>query len=398
MADAAKLHVRENKFKVGAHVSVSRQYFIEDASDSDARFYGHVVRVLSNDDVRVKWVIDGTQSVVDPKELRVETQDIVDIETFKPAPHVDFGVDDENKESKIKVKIEGRKSSRKRNNICYAEEEDTEGECSNTQKPKEEGEDLKRTKKKKIEEKLVTVRESKRNVNTNNINNINANNINENICVNDVLDALEMNNNWLGADLFLTPPEGNGSDEDSGDDEEVPQFHQLSKKQLLASCELQVVTYDEDDVRVISSKKELSHLDKDCNSSSETDDSFTSNVWEKIKENEKQIHLREKVNSFVPPRNRVIDDMDCNDHNWSHIRLFELFFDDELLDQIVYMTNTYAVEQSAVGWNSIDNSTLRAFIGILILSGYNQLPSYKMYWEEASDVQQPLVRDALPRN
>ena len=109
MADAAKLHVRENKFNVGAHVSVSRQYFIEDASDSDARFYGNVVRVLSNDDARVKWVIDGTQSVVDPKELRVETQDIVDIETFKPAPHVDFGVDDENKESKIKLRSKEEK-------------------------------------------------------------------------------------------------------------------------------------------------------------------------------------------------------------------------------------------------------------------------------------------------
>ena len=57
--------------------------------------------------------------------MRVETQDTVDIETFKPASHVDFGVDDGNKGSKIKVKIEGRKSSRKRNNICYAEEEDT---------------------------------------------------------------------------------------------------------------------------------------------------------------------------------------------------------------------------------------------------------------------------------
>ena len=118
----------------------------------------------------------------------------------------------------------------------------------------------------------------------------------------------------------------------------------------------------------------------------------------KIKENEKQIHLGEKVYSFVPPRNRVIDDMDCNDHNWSHITLFELFFDDELLDQIVYVTNTYAVEQSAVSWNSIDNSTLGAFMGILIFSGYNKLTSCKMYWEEAPDVQQPLVRDAMPRN
>ena len=86
----------------------------------------------------------------------------------------------------------------------------------------------------------------------------------------------------------------------------------------------------------------------------------------------------EKVNSFVPPRNGVIDDMDCNDHNWYQV-VWTFFFDGELLDQIVYMTNSYAVEQSAVGWNSTDNSTLCAFIGILILSGYNQLPSYKMY-------------------
>ena len=42
MADAAKLHVCENKFKVGAYVLVSRQYFIEDASDFDACFYGHM--------------------------------------------------------------------------------------------------------------------------------------------------------------------------------------------------------------------------------------------------------------------------------------------------------------------------------------------------------------------
>ena len=84
MADAAKLHVRENKFKFGTCVSVSRQYFVEDASNSDPRFYGHVVRVLNNDDIRVKWIIDGTNSVVDPKDLRIETQEIVAAEISKP--------------------------------------------------------------------------------------------------------------------------------------------------------------------------------------------------------------------------------------------------------------------------------------------------------------------------
>ena len=59
MADAAKLHVRDSKF--GAHVSVSKNYFIEDAAP-DTRYYGHVVRILSNDDIRVKWVISITHS------------------------------------------------------------------------------------------------------------------------------------------------------------------------------------------------------------------------------------------------------------------------------------------------------------------------------------------------
>ena len=72
------------------------------------------------------------------------------------------------------------------------------------------------------------------------------------IIINDVLDALVSNKKWLGADLFLTPPDGNGSDEDSGDENEVPEFHHLSKKQLLASCEVQVVRCDEDEVRVIT--------------------------------------------------------------------------------------------------------------------------------------------------
>ena len=130
----------------------------------------------------------------------------------------------------------------------------------------------------------------------------------------------------------------------------------------------------------------------------ETDDSDTNSIWEKIKENEIQMNLHEKFSAFVPPRNSVIDTMDLEDHNWTHVRLFELIFDDELLDSIAEMTNKYAIEQSAVGWTNVDKIILRAFFAILILSGYNQLPSYKMYWEEASDVQNLLVHDAMPRN
>ena len=62
------------------------------------------------------------------------------------------------------------------------------------------------------------------------------------------------------------------------------------------------------------------------------------------------------------------------------------------------MSNAYAIETNAVGWVPIDRSDIHCFLGILMLSGYVQLPSYKMFWEEASDVQQQLVELVMPPN
>ena len=39
-----------------------------------------------------------------------------------------------------------------------------------------------------------------------------------------------------------------------------------------------------------------------------------------------------------------------------------------------------------------------AFSEFLMFSGYDKLPSQKMFWEQASDVQQKLVRAAMPQN
>ena len=69
-----------------------------------------------------------------------------------------------------------------------------------------------------------------------------------------------------------------------------------------------------------------------------------------------------------------------------------------MLDFICLMTNNYAIEKSANNWVPLTPAELRCFIAILLLSGYVQLPSYKMYWEKAFNVQHKLVRDAMSRN
>ena len=73
-------------------------------------------------------------------------------------------------------------------------------------------------------------------------------------------------------------------------------------------------------------------------------------------------------------------------------------FDNELIDFIIQITNAYAIEANAVGWVPIDINDICCFLIILMLSGYVQLPSYKMFWEETSDVQQQLARSAMPQN
>ena len=50
------------------------------------------------------------------------------------------------------------------------------------------------------------------------------------------------------------------------------------------------------------------------------------------------------------------------------------------------MTNAYAIETNAGGWVPIGRSDIRCFLGILMLSGYVQLASNNMFWEEASVV------------
>ena len=63
----------------------------------------------------------------------------------------------------------------------------------------------------------------------------------------------------------------------------------------------------------------------------------------------------------------------------SPIDLFELFFDDDVVGYICQQTNKYAMEKGAERWDEVGVYELRSFIGILLLSGYNKLPSRKMY-------------------
>ena len=85
------------------------------------------------------------------------------------------------------------------------------------------------------------------------------------------------------------------------------------------------------------------------------------------------------IEIFLPLRNLEFDRLDRENLNWNHVETFDLFFDDELIDFIVQMTNAYSIETNAVGCVPVDRSDIRCFLRIFMLSGYVQLSSYKMF-------------------
>ena len=105
--------------------------------------------------------------------------------------------------------------------------------------------------------------------------------------------------NWLGADIYIAPPDdANYSDEDSADDDN--QLHNLSGKQLLANCELQVTGYDDNnDVRVIHDTDGLAEIDVDEPACPNPVTSLHN--WKEISaEGEAQKELREKIENLEP--------------------------------------------------------------------------------------------------
>ncbi|XP_054734554.1 piggyBac transposable element-derived protein 3-like [Anastrepha obliqua] len=76
---------------------------------------------------------------------------------------------------------------------------------------------------------------------------------------------------------------------------------------------------------------------------------------------------------------------------------FEKFFDDTLLEHICEQSALYSVKQNRSNPN-ITVSELRAFIGILIVAGYNYHSNYKHLWSQDEEIRNNLVSNTMRRN
>ena len=73
------------------------------------------------------------------------------------------------------------------------------------------------------------------------------------------------------------------------------------------------------------------------------------------------------------------------DYDFFPCKLFEEFLTDEILSHICQETIRYAISKGREDF-TIDLHSLKGFICILLISGYNALPRRAMYWQPTDDV------------
>lgn len=183
------------------------------------------------------------------------------------------------------------------------------------------------------------------------------------------------------ADIVLLPPEDAAeTDEDSGEEENVSPDN-LPSNMLRTVAEIHVPSAVESD---------------------SDDDIPVSNLVKpkSVSKIPRQYHWSEEAN--ISEEAEILDDWskdnDLNtDTNDTPIDWFMKLFDEELFDLLIVESNRYASMKNKKN-KPICIEEMKAFVGILILSGYVQYPRRKMYWEKDKDVSNSLVSGALSRD
>lgn len=192
--------------------------------------------------------------------------------------------------------------------------------------------------------------------------------------------------------IFIAPPDpAILTDEDSGDEDGVGDYDNLSKRQLLADAEIRTLSGN-----VIGERmEEITSLGTHSNTGETAAEEST---FFKKYELPKLSDPKEWVSGDFATNKRSFPEGDYSQfENKTVIDLFEMFIDTEIIEFLVQEASKYALFKNYLD-PKVSQEEMKCFIAILILSGYNDLPSKRMYWEQRLDTRNELVYNAMRRN
>lgn len=184
------------------------------------------------------------------------------------------------------------------------------------------------------------------------------------------------------ADIYITPPsdDENISGEDSGDEDAEVNIDKLSGPQLRAQA-----------TATVHGPNGKEHL---SDSESEEDNIPLSELRRKFQG--RKIRNWAKSVEIIPPNidfPNLGKQILCSDP----VEYFELFFCDEVCTFLRRMFVNYARSKSDFSFD-LSVEELKCFLAILLLSGYIDVPRWRMLWECDTEAYNPFVANAMRRN
>lgn len=188
-------------------------------------------------------------------------------------------------------------------------------------------------------------------------------------------------------DIILFPPDdGEVTDEDSGDENDANILH-LPSRMLRSQVELQ-------NRPSVSRENRVQDLENE-----EEEECGPAPKKKKKKENTvKKWYGDVTMSSFT-----TCGKGDCDEEVFCYsqevmtpIQCFELLYSDEIVNFIVDMTNTYALQRNHT--LNVTSEEIKVYIAILLLTGYLTPKYMRMFWEVKSDTHNDLVASSIRRN
>lgn len=193
-------------------------------------------------------------------------------------------------------------------------------------------------------------------------------------------------------EIFIEPPDSNVlTDEDSAEEDNGGKLDNLSGKQLNTKVEIKFSNSSRNNSDRDEQPEEtimLDNLEKVAQSTHVLCDKIT------LQENISWIDDGDLQSSGCRqfPEPSYINFIDK-----SPVEMFEMFIDDDVIQLLVSETTRYALFKNCPD-PQVDLEEMRAFIAILILSGYDHKPSKRHYWDTGLDMKNFMVSEAMRRD
>lgn len=214
--------------------------------------------------------------------------------------------------------------------------------------------------------------------------------------VKEVIDQLEEEGHFDSANVYMEPPsDGETTEEDSADEDDPSSVNNLSGRQLRSAAVTTIrrhgdVIHDDDDSDDGAGVSEESTTINSRNSAAKK----TIGGRSKQTKGPSRKWSKHDLNVNAPNVNIPNKHFDgCNDP----VSLFEMYFDEEVCQFIVSMTNKYASVDKGDHSFEVTLEEIRCFLSIILLSGYLDVPRWRMMWEVDSETFNPFVSNAMRR-